>query len=221
MKPRPWFLSLAALWNDDAKAAQHLDAALARLRTTPLFPYHHMEVASHSRHLTVFAILRINALPSSTESFRDFSSYLISSLTADFQILNRLTELFGAGLSLDAYELRVFDSGTAIQFQGGKQLAAFRDGAREVLDEPVMGLARAYGEGIIDPLVEDHAKSRGSHAFGSIARSPNRVDGPIERFRVALQPPVRFQFARIHLLTSDDALTNPRIHGAEDFIIGK
>jgi hypothetical protein len=220
MKSRPWFLSLTGIWSDDADAVAQLNLALTALEPSAPYPHHQFAVRHEARHLTILAILRINDIPSPTPSFRDFSRHLISSITAEPGLLNRLTKQFGAGLVLDAYEIRAFDSGTAVQFQGTSQLGDFRDNAREILTEPVSRLVAAYPDGTIDPLVDDPIKSRGERAFGSIARSPSRSDPPAERFRVSLDPPVKFNFRRIHLLTSDEFLTNPRLLDAEDFIIG-
>jgi hypothetical protein len=115
-----------------------------------------------------------------------------------------------SGLSLEACKVRVFDNGTTIQFRDNDRLARFRDRARAVLSEPVAKLVATYSSGLIQPMLDDCTKSRGPKAFGSIARSPCRSDKSDLRWEMALDKPVPLTFKRVHLLVSDDALTNPR-----------
>jgi len=168
----------------------------------------------------MFAILRVNALPTSGEPLRDFARGLLSRLSEDVRILEGLTQLLQAGLDLEAYEVRVFDSGTAVQFHGGPPLAAFRAGVANLLAEPVAALVTRHPDGLLDSLVRDPNKSVGERAFGSLSRSPSREDAPAERWRTFIEPPVKLRFRRLHLLTSDEALTNPRAVGVEDIPVG-
>jgi hypothetical protein len=101
-------------------------------------------------------------------------------------------------------------------------LSRFRDKARELLAKPILDIENSLSKGTINSLVDaDTSKNKGDRAFGSIARSSCRSDKSIERYRVSLQEQIKFNFKHIHLLTSDEALTNPRIPNVEDFIIGK
>ncbi len=219
MKPRPWYISLTAILNDDTKATTKLEKVLSEMDISSIYPQHHIEVNSIARHLTILALLRINTLPSSFTNYCEFSRCLFSSLITDDHVLKLITNYFGFGLSLDAYELRIFDSGTVIQFRGNQELASFREVAKVALLKPVTKLVNSFPEGTTESLIDDPVKNVGNHAFGSIARSPTLSEIHIERYRKTLKREVNFNFRYIHLLVSDDALTNPRIINTDDIII--
>jgi hypothetical protein len=221
MKPRPWYISLSAIWNDDQKANGQLDKYISSLKKSSFLPYHHIEIDSVSRHSTILAILRINDIFSKECPFKDFSRRLITSLTSESSLVNRLTELLGSGLLLYAYEIRVFDIGTTIQFKCDTQLSTFRESSRALFLPLVKKLIDNYPVGIIESILDDTNKNQGNHAYGSIARSPNRNDSSKERFHIKIEQPITFKFNRLHLLTSDESLNNPREPGFDDFIVGR
>ncbi len=217
--PRPWFLSLSALWADDAQGNDLLVGALRQLGFPSLLPYHHIEVRNEARHLTVFAILRINATPHTGYTLRDYARDILSTLSEDSALLARLNDAFRQ-LTLEADQVRVSDSGTTVQFRGNTALAELRAALGALLEDRVANLVETHPEGLLTSLVNDPHKSCGDHAFASIARSPLRWESRSELWSLPIEPPVTFTFRRIHLVTSDEALSNPRLVGIEDLPIG-
>ena len=210
-RPRPWFLSLTALWSDDERASQALDEALSLLdKQGVFFPAHHIQVRREIRHITLFAIAKITNSPCSDMPLREFAKELLAQLVITPELIRGLTDSLGTGIALDAYELRSYDDATVVQFQSEDTLGEFRDNARTLLADPIDTLRRRYPDTLIEPLIHDCAKSRGTHAFGSVARSPSRSDLSALRWQRRFDKPISFRFKRIHLLTSDHALSNPR-----------
>jgi len=226
--PRPWSLSLALVWNDANGAIAKLNDALRNLRNTEDFkcPRHHLRVPENARHCTAFAILEITSLPSSEGSLREFAKKLLRPLaTSEMQASlaaawkTAFQQQNGSPvLSLRADKVRVFDDGTTIQFCDSEVLARFRDRAWAVLAAPVGNLLAAYSSDCIKSLLNS-SKSRGDTVFGSVARSPCRSDGPQLRWEAPLPHEVTFRFERVHLVTSDGWLTNPRERNVEDYLI--
>jgi len=217
-KPRPWFISISALWSDDNNAFDRLNNELSDLNISNIIPYHQIQVPEIVRHFTVFAILKINGTPCTSTSFREFSKELFSLIVSP-RIVQELTRLFSTGLDVEAYEVRSYDDATTIQFRTNGQLQTFRDNARHLFSEEVSKLVFRYPDKLVESLLEDCGKSRGDHAFGSISRSPSPIDISIERWRMDINIPIKFEFRKIHILTSDQGLTNPRKQGEEDIYI--
>ena len=123
-------------------------------------------------------------------------------------------------LSLAADKVRVFDDNTTIQFHKSAVLARFRKRARAVLAAPVDSLLAKYPRGSVKSLLPDPSKSRGKKVFGSIARAAYRSDKNNDsQQEMKLRPPVIFKFNRVHLVTSNGWLTNPRKKSLEDYLI--
>lgn len=218
--PRPWYLSLTLVWEDDQAGLSKLNQALRGLLAARqlVCPAHHRLVPRKARHSTAFAILKINRVPCPGMSLRQLARELLMQLAPTVRV--DLAEAWGSGLSLEAHEVRAYDDATAVQFRARPDgcLADFRDRARKILAKQVGELLSAYPSGVLESLIYDCTKSRGDNAFGSIARSPCRSDKSDLRWALSLTDPVTLTFTGVHLLTSDDALTNPRTPG-EDYLI--
>jgi hypothetical protein len=236
-QPRLWYLSLNLIWNDDANAVALLDESLTKLKESHEFvlPAHHLEVPPEARHSTAFAILQINRSPCKEDSLRQFAGELMAQLAG--LVLHDLKKIWKEcfspasgepGLHLEASDLRVFDGGTTVQFATSEDLARFRDRVRVALAAPVARLVSLYPNGLVEPLLHDCNKSRGSKAWGSIARSPCRSDKSDLRWETKLKSnkkdesnkkdrPIKFTFKKVHLVVSDHAMTNPQVPDEEDY----
>ncbi|MCI0627883.1 MAG: hypothetical protein L0387_40575 [Acidobacteria bacterium] len=162
--------------------------------------------------------MKIERVPCSGKSPRDFAKELLTALATQ-HVRDNLTDAWGNGLRLEAYEVRAYDDGTAVQFWSDGSLNRFRELARQVLAGPVGELLALHPDGVVESLIFDGNKSRGDNAFGSIARSARRFDKSELRCVVLLPSPVTFTFKQVHLLTSDHALTNPRMLDVEEYWI--
>ena len=222
-QPRPWYLSLTLIWQDYAKGFDQLNKALSsHLCGEYTIPGHHQKMPDKSKHCTAFAIARINRSPCADMSRIQFARELLTRLrTSNPKLLDDLRKAWRPGLELEAYEVQAHADATVVQYRTKDKntLADFRNRVRTILAGPVNELITTYPGGIVEPLINHCKKSRGDKAYGSIARSPSKSDSDALRWCMPLEPPVTFDFKHIHLLTSDDALTNPRTRNEEDFMI--
>jgi hypothetical protein len=219
--PRPWYISLTGVWQDDAANYPKLDALVAGQGAACQPAGNHSLIPQHCRHFTVLAIMRLNGHPHGTQNIRDFAGRVFEPIRNNPVLLDDLRAGFKSfTANLDG--VRCCDNGTALQFECGDRLRDFRNHARAVLDAPVSVLVRRHtnseagrrfrkesGLRLIESILDDPNKNYGTRAFGSIARSPCRSDGSTERWRGQLDG-VGLIFRNIHLLISDEMLTNPR-----------
>ncbi len=79
--PRPWYVSVTALWRElDNFPALH--SALKLFLRAHKLPVHHVRVPFDSWHSTVFAVLQINRVPTNEVAFADFGNELFTQLVA-------------------------------------------------------------------------------------------------------------------------------------------
>lgn len=220
-RPRPWFVSLTAIWDDDKEAYDGLIQALNSFDAPIPYPYHQVEVHQLARHLTAFAIMRTNESPCPSLSSFEFAAEVFTLPTAEPGLSDNLRSQFCDHLRLKAYEIRSYDDATAVQPSNSGHLLSLRSAVRAILSDAVPRLIARFADRLIDSMPGHCTKSRGDHAFGSIWWSPLPSDLSIERWRGPFDAPIHFAFRNIHLLTSDEGLTNPRIVGEYDLIIGR
>jgi hypothetical protein len=222
---RPWYISLTAVWQDDAENLQKLNALVASVRV----PRHHLLIPENCRHCTVVAIMKINGHPVGTENMRDFARRIFEPIRSNSGLVNGLTAEFKF-FTARAYEVRCFDNGTVVQFTCDQHLEEFRRHARTFLDAPVSLSVKGHtnseagrsfreerGVELVESMLYDPSKNFGTKAFGSIARSPCRSDDSTERWCESLTG-VELKFKKIHFLVSDEMLSNPR-NSEEDALI--
>lgn len=226
--PRPWYISLTAVWQDDTGNYPKLRGLVSNAEAYPP-ACNHVPIADHCRHFTVLAIMRLNGFPEGTRDFREFAGRVFEPIRSNNALLGKLCAGFKR-FTANVYEVRCFDNAMALQFEGGKPLKEFRDYARTALDAAVSVLVRRHtssetgrrfrenkGVSIVESILDDPKKNYGTRAFGSIARSPCRSDGSTERWRMELDGAC-LKFEHVHLLVSDETLSNPR-DNAEDVVI--
>jgi len=232
--PRPWYISLTAVWDDDSPNNKKLRTLLKKRelgksgkeegkgrRAFPLAG-NHITVPLDCRHFTVLAILKINGHPPGTQFMRDFARQVFEPIRGDNALLGNLRASFES-FSSKVDRVRCFDDGMTVEFKEDDVLKKFRDQARCILDEPVARIAnqheesefgryfkKQWGVELVESILHDSKKNYGGGAFGSIARSPCRCDRSIERWRKEIDYRITLTFDRIHLLISDEMLTNPR-----------
>ena len=215
-KPRPWFISLTAIWRD-ADGYQKLRRRLES-ETEYRPASHHVRVRRSSWHSTVFALAELGPGANANQSASERGAKLLKEL-ATTELCSALSRL--APFDVVADELSCYDSGTAVQFSSDSDLGAMRDCIRKVVKEPVECLLGSppFATDGIESLCDDQKKSAGPHFYGSIARSPCTLDDSSLRWKRPLSPTVPLHFDRLHLLVSDQALTNPLIRSKTDVLI--
>ncbi len=229
--PRPWYISLTALWQDDRKRYPQFESLVTRPNSPCQPAGNHVFIPQSSWHFTVLAIVRINDHPDEFQSMREFAQWVLDPLRINPKLIQALRASFKPFTAI-VDEVRCFDNGTVLQFECGERLKTFRKQARTLLQTPVSLLVRAHansaagrrfkkkwGIPILQSMLAD-SKNDSSRAFGSIARSPCRDDGSRLRWRKPLKhsDQKKFAFQHVHLLVSNDVLTNPR-DAEEDFLI--
>jgi hypothetical protein len=231
--PRPWYISLTPVWQDDPRNYLRLDSLLEKSVFASQLAGNHIAMPHHSRHFTVLAVMKINGLPARTQSMREFAGRVFEPIRSNGRLVRDLRTKFRTFKSFTAkvYEVRCYDNGLALQFECDQTLEDFRNFARTALDIPVSvsvkrhansEAGRRFRKGwefeLVESILDDPAKNYGHKAFGSIARSPCRSDNGTERWRKRFTG-VTLKFERIHLLVSDETLTNPRTPKKEDILI--
>lgn len=218
---RPWFLSVTALWQDavgfnNLKKMLHND-----LNLYELLPGHQISIRESSWHSTFFAICKINGWDSKKLTAEENAISLLNEFTKKNQLLLEDFVNIYKEISIEAYELICFDSGSAIQFRDiDNSLLKFRESVKKILEIPIIELCDSKNESgfgkrwkdwnygsLIDSLHSDTYKNSGGNAFGSVARSVNSNDANIIRWRQKFTPIV-LKFNKLYLLHSDEMLTN-------------
>ncbi len=217
--PRPWYISLTAVWKE---AKNFPDLLKLVTRTNASRPAgNHVHMPQGCWHFTVLAIMKLSGCPGGTPNMREFAGRVFEPIRRDNAIVKALQKGF-KGFAAEVYEVRCTDKGMTLQFECKEPLEDFRNHARRVLGAPVSALVglhtnsetgrrfrEAWGVPLVESILDDPKKNYGTQAFGSIARSPCRSECDIERWREPLER-VALKFDRIHLLVSDEMLTNPR-----------
>src|SRR6266850_2042666 len=232
-RSRPWYVSLTAVWKDDAKNYLRLVDLVKKSEFAYELAGNHIALPHRSRHCTVLAIVKLNGHPSGTQHMREFAARVFEPIRSNGRLIRELRAKFKSFKSFTAnvYEVRCCDNGLALQFECDQTLEDFRNYARTALNGPVSVLVREHtnsevglrfrkerGVELVESILDDPSKNYGLKAFGSMARSACRSDGSTERWRESLTG-VAVKFKRIHLLVSDEMLTNPRSPEREDILI--
>ena len=238
--PRPWYISLTAVWQDDEENYPKLNKLLtqtiqqdnegndsrrnASVMEKPRRPGHHVFMPELCRHFTVLAIMKLNGHSHETQSMRQFARCVFKQVRTHDDLPSKLRAWFKP-FTATVTEVRCYDDGITLQFECGDELEHFRDHARKLLKKHVSELVREYtnnaaglrfriesGRELVESILRDPSKNYGTGAFGSVARSPCRFDGSTQRWCVKLRErgKVTLEFKKIHLLVSDEMLTNPR-----------
>jgi hypothetical protein len=216
--PRPWFLSITALWSE-ADGFTRLREILRDLADT--VPAHQLAIPESIWHHTAFAVARFNAMPvgSTAESFVE--NFLSDLLSKEADLLGRLSSGFSA-YGMEAHEVIAWDSATSVQLRPlCSGLHDFRASAAKLLSSPVAALCSRVnatlgtsysnfspGAPIAESLTGDPKKSVGALASGSIARSPFPNEASVPRWRCPLGP-VPLWIHSMRLVVSDQVLSNP------------
>jgi len=204
MAARPWYLSFTAVWNSASHGFGELGTKCDGF--VEVRPFHHTPVRREYWHFTVLPLLKVTTLPDGVEA-EEFALELLAQVGAFANPIR-----VGTGpLRVKAYELKVFDSGTCVQFNSDDgSLSALRDSLRELYRNVVNELIAENG-GFCTELEPRNAKNSGNTSWGSIARSLT-PDGNSVRWRILIDPPIEIVFDRIYLLVSDEFLSNPAAH---------
>lgn len=226
--PRPWYISLTAVWQDDKDNFRKLKD-LVKTSNGSQRAGNHVLIPEEFWHFTVLAIIRLNGHPDGTQNMREFAGRVFEPIRSDDDVREALRKEFKC-FTAEVYEVRCFDNAMSLQFECGERLRDFRNHARRVLGARVSALVslhtnsetgrrfrEAWGVPLVESILDDPKKNYGTRAFGSIARSPCWSDASNERWSEPLKG-VGLKFNRIHLLVSDEMLTNPR-RTEEDILI--
>lgn len=206
--PRSWFLSLTAIWLEAAGFHELRSALEASLEAHPLAG-HQILLPVSAWHSTAFAILKITGVRNTEQSGSEHAASLLHKLREEADIVQKIRQVFRP-FTVTAKERRCFDDSTTVQFVDSPDLESFRKAIRPILEGPVATMvSHSTPSCKLESLLYDQNKSQGNRFFGSIARSPFPCDSSFFRWELPLSP-ISLTFNRIHLLVSDDALTNPR-----------
>lgn len=202
---RPWYLSITARFRD---AAGHADLKQVIESTVDSYlPSHHLRIAESAWHFTVLAIARLSIRNSARAADDAALETLQRAITARSEIPAVLQRSF-EGFSMEVYEVRAYDTTTSVQLRSrDDRLARFRDNACaefQQLDLPSL----STGDTIVSSILSDTWKNRGGNAFGAVARASGRDEATVLRYSLPV-PPVRLEFDTVHLVCSDETLTNP------------
>ena len=203
MDNRPWYISFTAIWHQ-AQGFKELRSICRDLLDK--IPFHHLPVKEEYWHFTVLPLLRANSCPSGTPA-EEFIFGLLKRL--DIGSLNKTINL--PPLSVYAYQAIAFNSGTSIQFRGvGDCLSKLRDTFRDLAKARIATLV-AECEGIISELDPPTKKNKGNETYGSLARALTPESNSI-RWRREIEPQAILRFEKVHLVVSDEYLSNPYAH---------
>ena len=229
--PRPWYVSLAAVWQDDEEHCLQLEDLVTRPDSSCQVASNHLLIPTHCRHFTVLAVIRINGHPHDFQSMREFARWVLDPIRGNFSLFESLCATFKP-FTATVDKVRHFDNGIVLQFECGGLLKAFRNKARALLKIPASLIVRAHahsgagrrfqkewGIPILESMLDDPKDNYGRRAFGSMTRSLRRENRSIQRWNESLHARDRTQliFEHIHLLVSDEMLSNPR--GADEDIL--
>lgn len=134
-------LSLTAVWQDDEVNYAKLKDLLAKQGATSWLAGNHVLMPDRCRHFTVLAIMKLNGHPDGVEKMREFAGRVFEAVGSDEDLRRALRDKFRP-FTAEAYEVRCFDGGIALQFKCGNALKDFRNRARTILDAPVSALVR-------------------------------------------------------------------------------
>lgn len=202
---QPWFISITAKWLD-AEAFPALRDCMARLRVTHSLPFYHKDIAESSMHSTVLAIVKLSTFPPHGPA-ADYAKEVFNIVISSPSLPDTLQHIFEP-FEARPEKLRCFDIGTTIQFEDSPRIEALRRKFGKELESVVREIQQDRVG--VTSLLKDENKSIGKRFFGSIARSVRPSDAPQLRWELDLTslglPPLTFD--KIHLLVSDDGLTN-------------
>jgi hypothetical protein len=205
--PRPWFISLTAIWHEATGFEALHSAVVASLESRPL-PGHQLLLPRSVWHSTAFAILQITGKENSHQTGSDHAAGFLRAIGTQ-AIVDQIRAAFQP-FTVTVSDRKCFDDSTTVQFNNSTDIEGFRRSVQPILTEHLKGILSSTNHGVtLDSLVTDRHKSQGNRFFGSIARSPFPLDTSFYRWQEPLAP-VSLTFNSIHLLVSDDALTNPR-----------
>ncbi len=229
---RPWFIAVTApLFY--AVGFEQLRITLSKeLDLNKIIPGHQILMNENIRHATVLILARINAWDSIPYTAEDYASHLLTNLLEALPDLSARTRDVFEPVELEAYELVCFDVSTTIQFREiNGTLSRIRLKLKTILEKPLHELcsnqnqtdfamywAEKTGKTLIEPLLNDMHRNSGGNCFASVARSPNPNELTCVRWRRILKP-IKLTFQNLHLVYSDEMLTNPQAIN-RGFIIG-
>src|SRR3990172_11363919 len=145
--PRPWYVSLTAVWQEATKYSRLKKLVdgklLAMRRDAPQRAGNHILMPEHCRHFTVLAIMRFNGHPDDPSNMRNFARRVFRDLRNNKSLLEKLEAEFKS-FRANVYEVWCCDDATTLQFECGEELEGFRNHARRVLNKPVSDLVRLH-----------------------------------------------------------------------------
>jgi|688.fasta_scaffold440772_1 hypothetical protein len=159
-------------------------------------------------HTTVISLIRISDWPGCLCIERTLIDKL--KVWLPYLDLNSLRSAF-KGFNLDAYQVRYFDTVTAIQFRcDEKEVIRFRQYIRDNLRSPIEGfISELEGLGIKGSIEIDLPRFADGHLHSAIARSPYPCD-LIKESRISRElDGLSLNINRINLMISDESMGNP------------
>jgi hypothetical protein len=205
-RPRPWFIAFNSAW-DQQNCFPVFKERLNQLRIFDDLPFHQVQMPEKQLHTTVISLIRITDWPDDLCIERT----LIEKLKAwlPHLDLHALRSAF-KGFKLDAYEVRYFDTVTAIQFQcDEREVVRFRQYIRNNFRSPIEGFTRELEELEIRARFEiDLQRFESGHLHSAISRSPYPCDLAKETRMSRKLDGLSFNINRITLMISDESMGN-------------
>jgi len=228
--PRPWSISLSLIWKDDTGPGfrNFLEYIFEATRpdilatgTPATFPGDQMEMSKTVLHCTALAVLEFGETDVTDDSLRELTREVLGKVANNTMLLELSAAWKSAvgleSLGLTATKIKIYDTGSFVQFASSSKVGAFRMSARDVLRMKASELATYYANRAVTSTV-DGKKNAGCDLYGAIARAPNKSAVPKLLREIPLTGKFVFTFEKIHLLASDRWLTNERGE-KEDFSI--
>jgi hypothetical protein len=205
---RPWFLTVTTkwTWSPDFSA---LKENLATAGVLDHLPFHHILLRDEIWHLTIATLLKVDQWADNETGEQSMQRCFQSAKLH----LERLEDIAFAKFELFPFEVRCYDSGTAVQFKcEDDALALLRDRIRVNLGPVMERVAKELGgEGHGIRATFNEPRNHGSCGYGSIARSPFRLESgacawirPLSRMRMRIN--------KISIAASDEAFVNELRH---------
>lgn len=204
--PRPWFITFNAVWKQLEIFRVFMEALEAEGAFSN-FPYHQKRMDDSQLHTTVISLLKITDWPDEHSVETLVSNCLDDWITGlDFAPLKKVFTEF----SLEAYEVRYFDTVSAVQFRClDGRVAAFRQSVREFYRSEIDRLKDHLADSqVCSELQIDLSRNIGGHLHSAIARSTsNNETIKLSWSSLPLSiPAVRVE--EIKLLVSDESMSN-------------
>ncbi len=85
--PRPWYISLTALWQDDKKRYPQFERLVTRPNSPCQPAGNHVLVPQRCWHVTVLAMIRINHHPREFHGMREFARWVLKPIRLNISLI--------------------------------------------------------------------------------------------------------------------------------------